>query len=299
VDNELEVIRHQMEEKRASLADKLDALETEVRATVHEATAEVSHIVQEVKSTVDSVTEGVQDTVESVKVSLTEGVQETVETVKQSLNVNDHVRRHPWLAVGSALAAGFAGGYLLGPSKQSPSRDSWSSRPTAGPSPEPAWSPPPARSTEPSSSWSESAKKAVDSTSSAAFAAIEEAGAEALTKVRELAVGTLMGVLGHVIGNALPAPLKDEASKLMKDLTTKLGGKVIDVSSMLEGRQDTDMKGDRRGNGYEAEMGRSVGSAPWEDQEPVGQSDRRRADAGRGGLRANDRSAQGANGKEP
>ena len=92
MDNELEVIRHQMEEKRASLAEKLDALESQVLETVHEATSEVSHIVQEVKSTVDSVTEGVQETVVTVKETLTEGVQETVETVKQTLNLNDHIR---------------------------------------------------------------------------------------------------------------------------------------------------------------------------------------------------------------
>jgi ElaB/YqjD/DUF883 family membrane-anchored ribosome-binding protein len=297
VDNELEVIHHQMEEKRASLADKLGALETEVRATVHEATAEVSHIVQEVKSTVDSVTEGVQQTVETVKDTLTEGVQETVATVKQTLNVNDHIRQHPWLAVGGAIAAGFAGGYLLGPSRPSAAGDSRSSPPTSALSPEPAGAG--ARAAEPSHSWSESAREAVESASSSPFTAIEEAGAEALTVVKELAVGTLMGVLGQVIGNALPAALKDDASKLIKDLTTKLGGKVIDVGPMLEGWHNNDMKGDRRGNGYQAEMGRSMGSAQGEDQEPVGQSDRRRADAGRGGLRSNDRSAQGANGKEP
>jgi len=131
VDNELEVIRHQMEEKRASLADKLEALESQVLETVHGATAEVSHIVEEVKSTVDTVTDGVQETVETVKETLTEGVQETVATVKETLNVNDHIRRNPWLAMGGAVAAGIAAGYFLGPHSRRGSWESWRREETA------------------------------------------------------------------------------------------------------------------------------------------------------------------------
>jgi len=113
VDNELEVIRLQMEEKRVSLADKLDAVENLVRGTVEEATAEVTNIVQEVKSTVGTVTDEVKSTVSSVK----EGVQETVASVKETLDLRDHIRRNPWLALGSAVAVGFGGAWLLGPGR--------------------------------------------------------------------------------------------------------------------------------------------------------------------------------------
>jgi len=245
VDNELEVIRHQMEEKRASLADKLETLESRVMETVQGATSEVSHIVDEVKSTVDSVTEGVQNTVEAVKETLTEGVQETVETVKQTLNVSDHIRNHPWMAVGGAVAAGFAGGYLLGPPKSS--NGAWDShRLEEAAAPAPAWSPPASRFTETPASRPEPTSSASESTFGPAVSAMEDAGMEALKKVRELAIGTLMGVLGQVAANSLPPFLKEEASKLVTDLTTRLGGKVLDLSHVFETREDNATSGESR-----------------------------------------------------
>jgi len=105
VDNELEVIHHEMEETRASLADKLDTLENEVLGTVHNATAAVAHTVEDVKSVVGTVTDSIQDTVESVK---------------EAFNLSEQVRRHPWAMLGGAAAAGFLGGWLLGPSRREP-----------------------------------------------------------------------------------------------------------------------------------------------------------------------------------
>lgn len=256
MDNELEVIRHQMEEKRASLADKLEALESQVKETVQGATYEVSNIVEEVKSTVESVTEGVQETVETVKETLTEGVHETVETVKHTLNVNDHIRRHPWLAVGGAVAAGFAGGYLLGPPSRSPN-GSWDSRRLAeATGPEPSWSSQSRFAETPASRPAPPSAPASESTFGPALSAIEDAGMEALKKVRELAIGTLMGVLGQVAAKSLPPFLKEEASKLVTDLTTRLGGKAVDLSHVFESQEGNATTGanDRcgqRANGQE------------------------------------------------
>jgi len=241
VDNELEVIRNQMEEKRASLADKLEALESQVMETVHGATSEVSNIVEEVKSTVDSVTDGVQETVQTVKETLTEGVHDTVETVKQTLNVNDHIRRHPWLAVGGAVAAGFAGSYLLGkPSRAT--NGAWDSHRLPEAAPPPSWSSEARFAETPASR----PAPASESPLGPAMSAIEEAGMEALKTVRELAVGTLMGVLGQVAANSLPPFLKEEASKLVTDLTTRLGGKVLDLSHAFENQEGAATPG---GNG--------------------------------------------------
>jgi len=256
------VIRHQMEEKRSSLADKLEALESQVMQTVQGATTEVSNIVEEVKSTVESGTEGVQATVETVKETLTEGVHDTVESVKQTLNVNDHIRQHPWLAVGGAVAAGFAGGYLLGSPSRSTNGSLDSRRLEKAAEPPPSWSAQ-ARFAETPVSRPESAS---DSTFGPAMSAIEDAGMEALKKVRELAVGTLMGVLGQVAANSLPPFLKEEASKLVTDLTTRLGGKVLDLSHAFESQEGN--------NGMERSPG-----------------------CDRAGLGANDRAVQGANGK--
>jgi ElaB/YqjD/DUF883 family membrane-anchored ribosome-binding protein len=105
VDHELEVIRGQMEETRASLADKLEALESQVLGTVHSATETVSSAVEGAKEVVASVTEGAKNVVETVT--------ETVESVKESLSVSRLVDRHPWVSMGVSVAAGFAAAQLL------------------------------------------------------------------------------------------------------------------------------------------------------------------------------------------
>jgi len=274
VDNELEVIRHQMEEKRASLADKLDALEGRVMETVQGATAEVSHVVEEVKTTVASVTEGVKETVDSV----TTGVQETVDSVKESLDFRDTIRRHPWTAVGGAFAVGCLGAYLLGPSSRRTAARETARPETSSPPPTPVRASPPETEAEPS--------------------ALMEVGKAAMTGLQGLAVGALMGVIREVAVNALPASLKGEVSGLLNEMTTKLGGKTLGDLGVTQNGTEAN-KGETHDDGSEAEMGRTMGSAQRQDQEPVGQSDRRRADTGRRGLRANDRSAQRANGKEP
>jgi len=290
VDNELEVIRHQMEEKRASLADKLDALENQVIDQVHDTTKEVTNIVhevkegisdvvQEVKSTVGTVVEDVKSTAESV----TDGVKETVESVKDTFDFREHIRRHPWLSLGGAFAAGFAGAYLFAPSSRTSRTGSWQPHPAAPESLSDLSAP----RREETPSRPEPAPKQGGSTTDHLLSVLGETGTQALTKVKELAVGTLMGLLGEVIANSLPANLKSEASNLMNDLTTKLGGKIIDFSK----NQPTE--GERNDNGHQAEVGGAVGSVQRSDQEPVGQCDRRRIDPGPGGLRTNDWYAQG------
>src|ERR1700681_3970542 len=84
MDNETEVIKHQMEETRTSLTDKLETLENQVVETVQETTTAVA------------------DTVENVK----EAVQETV-------NLRHQVERHPWPMLGLSVATGYLAGRLF------------------------------------------------------------------------------------------------------------------------------------------------------------------------------------------
>jgi hypothetical protein len=98
VDNELEVIRHQMEEARSSLADKLGELESQVRGAVEGAT-----------NLVTDTAETVQETVHNV----TETVQETVHNVTEAFDLGKQVERHPWPMMGAAVATGLAGSLVL------------------------------------------------------------------------------------------------------------------------------------------------------------------------------------------
>jgi ElaB/YqjD/DUF883 family membrane-anchored ribosome-binding protein len=197
VDNELEVIRHQMEEKRASLAEKLGALEDEVLETVHQATAAVSNTVQ-----------GVTEAVDTVK----ETVEQTVESVKESLDFREVIRNHPWTAVGVSFAAGVAGGMLL----ESPSLPQSFTRTgypqTNGFSPE---------------SSSRAPGNGAAASSSALTSSLGSAGAEVFQTVKGLAIGTLMGVLSKVVGDAVPASMKPDVNRLFEDINNRLGGKKL------------------------------------------------------------------------
>jgi ElaB/YqjD/DUF883 family membrane-anchored ribosome-binding protein len=283
VDNELEVIRGQMEEKRASLSDKLDALENHMVGTVQGATTVVSNAVRDVSKTVDTVKENIQETVAAVK----ENIQDTVEAVKETFNVSEKIRQNPWIAVGGAFASGFIGALLLGSSSrkreyapQAPRSYGVNGTPVE-PTPVAAKTP---RASEPSSGLTSQ---------------LGTVATEALKTVESMAVGTLMGVLSQVVGDLLPASLKEESDKLFSQLNTQLGGKALhklDVSSE-QSNPTQPSKGDYNDHGYQAEVAGTVGSAQGQGQELVGQSDRRRADPSSRGLRKNDRVARGANGK--
>ena len=98
MDDELEVIRDQMERTRSSLADKIETLEDRISGTVEEATEAVEH---------------------------------TVEAVKETFNMRKHIERHPWLMIGGAMTAGCLGAYFLLPSRETAENPA----PTPPPSP--------------------------------------------------------------------------------------------------------------------------------------------------------------------
>jgi len=205
VDNELEVIQSRMEETRASLADKLEALENQVLGTVSDATSAVANTVEDVKSVVGSVTES---------------VQETVESVKETFNLRKQFEKHPWLLLGGSVAVGYVGGCLLSPS----------SRTTNGHTAQPAAELPTAAAPSFLHQQPQAAPPAPASQPA------EEPGAfhEALHRLRGLAVGSLMGVVRQMLTTTLPEALTDDVSHLVDDFTTSLGGKPIRGSLLPE-----------------------------------------------------------------
>src|SRR5262249_32233928 len=103
MDDKTEVIRHNIEETRSALSDKVEALEEQVVDTVQGTTSAVAE-------TVDTVKEAVQETVEQVK----DTVQGTVEAVKETFDIRLQCERHPWLMFGGSVGLGFLAGRLLG-----------------------------------------------------------------------------------------------------------------------------------------------------------------------------------------
>jgi ElaB/YqjD/DUF883 family membrane-anchored ribosome-binding protein len=228
VDSELEVIHHEMEETRASLADKLEALESQVRGNVES----VTHAVEAAKETVESTISTVQETVSNVQ----ESVKDTVHTVQHSLreafDVQGHVQRYPWAMMGGAFAVGFLGGALLGPSR--PRRSASYGSSGAG-----SWDTPPASSPPASSSdgWRSAASSVGSAASSAASAvgstigpAVSESVQEGMKLLRGLAVGGVMGLVRDMVLRSVPPNYTSEATRWVDELTTRLGGKPLETS---------------------------------------------------------------------
>jgi len=251
VDSELEVIHHQMEEKRASLAEKLDVLENQVIGTVQDATATVANTVEDVKSAVDNVTESVQGAVQSVK---------------ESLDIGEHVRRNPWAALGTAFAVGFAGAWLLGPSSGSKSSSSSFGSLGTGSTPTPT---PAASNGHGSSSASDGPLTHI------------------LEGVQGLAVGALMQVVTEVATESVPDAIRSDVSKWLDEITTSLGGKRLPPSSgssLLSSLFSSGSEGSQTSPASPTPASGSVTSAMSQGSETpsVGQSERQRA-AGRKG----------------
>jgi ElaB/YqjD/DUF883 family membrane-anchored ribosome-binding protein len=212
VDNELEVIHHQMEGTRQSLAAKLDTLENQVLGTVQNATAAVANTVEDVKSAVGSVTETIQDTVESVK---------------ETFNLKEQVRRHPWPMLGGAAAAGFLSGWLLGSSRKE------TERPAAPSAPPPPFTP--------------QAREKEDERSSAKE---ESIFAEPFAALKGIALGAVMGLVRDMAVNALPENVKDDVVQALDSFTAKLGGKPLPGGSEVKPREEpTPQAKEGHGNG--------------------------------------------------
>lgn len=93
-----EVIRQQMDETKAQLAEKLETLEQQVAETV-----------QSTGDVVSATVEAVQETVENV----TGAVQGAVQSVNHAFDLRAHLETHPWYVLGGSVAVGFLAHELL------------------------------------------------------------------------------------------------------------------------------------------------------------------------------------------
>jgi ElaB/YqjD/DUF883 family membrane-anchored ribosome-binding protein len=91
MDPQPDVIREQIEETRSHLTEKLETLEAEVKGTV-----------QTAKETVEGTISSVKETVHNAK-----------ETVKRTFDPSYQVDHHPWVMLGLAAVTGVVAGALL------------------------------------------------------------------------------------------------------------------------------------------------------------------------------------------
>jgi hypothetical protein len=203
-----EMIKHQMLETRASLAEKLETLEQQVVGTVQGATWAVT-------DTVDSVKEAVQSTVEMAKTS----VHDTVEAVKDTFDISRQVRQHPWLMMGGSVVLGYAGGSLLNRAERESSRDYTSYR-----------SPSRGERDGGTKGRVEEAPSARASSAPAPDHLLANLGQKFETEIQKLkglAVGTMLGVVRDMIASSAPPQIGSELADIIDSATVKLGGRPI------------------------------------------------------------------------
>jgi ElaB/YqjD/DUF883 family membrane-anchored ribosome-binding protein len=211
VDDELEVIREQMEETRESLAHKIEELETQILENVHGVTDTVTSAVDGAKEVVSTVSEGAKEVVEKVS--------ETVESVKESLSISRYVEEYPWASVGVAVATGFVAAQML-PSSRSTAGNQSAALPPA------SWGGY-AQSAAPASSSSAASPSSRQEKGNSWSDALSGIFHTAATTVESLAVGTLMGAIKDLVTRELPKDWQSELTRMVDEVTTRLGGKVL------------------------------------------------------------------------
>jgi ElaB/YqjD/DUF883 family membrane-anchored ribosome-binding protein len=255
MDNEAEVIKLQMEEKREDLTKKLEQLEQQVVDTVQSTTNAVT-------DTVENVKEVVQDTVDSVR----DSVQDTVDSVKQTFDLRLQVENHPWLMLGGSVAVGFVAGHLLQglmPALRSSYYNEALPSPSAGNVPsnggarsyrfgeEGRQFAPPSTAEAPEKSW---------------LSTLGQQFAPQIDKLKGMAIGTMLGLVRDMVKQALPEELGGKLYEMIDEVTEKMGGEPFKgpVAPELSGQEPSQLQPDVRNQpqGSGSSSGRSQSGVP-------------------------------------
>jgi ElaB/YqjD/DUF883 family membrane-anchored ribosome-binding protein len=207
MEDEAEVIKHQMEETRTSLSEKLEALEQKVVSTVNETTGAISETVETVKDTVQGTIAAVNDTVEN-----------TICSVKETFDLHHQMEAHPWAMLAGSVAVGYLAGQLVFPAASG--RMDRRAEPTGNGRER--------RFNYPEASAVTAAPQAASSAgglTSSFLSSLGEALAPALDTLKGLAIGATANVLGDMLVNAVPQQFKGELCQAIDEITTQLGGR--------------------------------------------------------------------------
>lgn len=215
-----EQIRIQIEESRAALAEKLEALESRVSETVHAATTSVSEASAAVAESVSTAKVTVAETVDSVQAA----VQGALNGIKQTFDISSQHQSHPWRMLAGAIAVGFLADRLVGGSSGT-STVARRQVPKVNHSVEAGEEP-----------WmqqigtgrpQQAAPLAAPPQDGGLKALITEQFGSEISQLRSLAVGTSLGLVRDVIADSVPVALRPQVRELMDRVTKKLGGQHV------------------------------------------------------------------------
>jgi ElaB/YqjD/DUF883 family membrane-anchored ribosome-binding protein len=207
MDQEPDVIRHQIEQTRSSLTEKLETLESQVKETV-----------QNVTSTVENTVESVKSKVEGTVDAVTSSVENTVESVKRTFDVERQVSAHPFAMTGGTMLVGMAAGYFLSSLRRPAAPRHWSApRPSAAPLPE--------RLTA-GNGLSRPSEPARSAGGGLLSGLLDQFGPE-IDKLKSTAIGMVLGAARDLIKEKVPPSLTAHVDELIDNVTRKAGGEVI------------------------------------------------------------------------
>jgi ElaB/YqjD/DUF883 family membrane-anchored ribosome-binding protein len=245
-----EVIRQRMAENRLALTDKLEALEQQVLGVATTVTDTVESVTEGMQETVEAVKDTVKDTVENVK----DTVEETVETVKETFDLRLQVERHPWIMLGGSVGVGLLLGALL--RRRTVERVGQAvegvRRRFRGPRE-------PAPAAEPATG--NGAPKAAGGLTDHLLAPVKEG----LTRVKDLALGTLFGTLQKILVQELPQAVEAQVKTFVDDAVNKLKGAVKQDQppAAPEKPQQGRKKSERQETAFHPETGRPMRPGSW------------------------------------
>jgi len=211
---EPDVIRHQIDQTRESLTEKLETLEGQVKSAVGTVTDTIQTVRTTVEDTVESLKSGVSDTVETVKSS----VSDTVDSVKETFDVSGQVERNPWAALGVSFAAGVAAGYLTGGVRGLGRATGSGIRGIEEVVPGYQQF----RPTEPAGQSVRGTPQQPSLVSS-----LLEPFAGEIEKVKRTAIGALIGIGRDFLKDALPGSLSGNVSEIMDNMARHMGGEPV------------------------------------------------------------------------
>jgi hypothetical protein len=104
-------IKHNIEETRAAMNEKLDIIEQRVHRTMEGTKSTIDSFaegVDRIKEAVEGTTSTIDNSIDAFKYA----VDETVERVKSTAVLIDQVKQNPWIMLGSAVLLGYVIGSL-------------------------------------------------------------------------------------------------------------------------------------------------------------------------------------------
>lgn len=197
-DIEQKLIEQQMEATRASLSNKLEALESQVAETVQTAT----DVVQNTKDAVAETVESVKDTVGEIS----EKVGDTARSVAHAFDLSAQVNEHPWLVFSGSIGVGCLVGWFL----PTPSRSR--------------------KNTAPARFFNAAAAPAAAAYEAAATPAHPSQPSwvsKQVGRLRGLAIGMVLGTVRDLARASLPETISGRVAEEVDNLTPHLGGEVI------------------------------------------------------------------------